>query len=378
MISNNDVKISLKLKKPNDSKHNSSNQTRSPEKPSSSSSSSSLSIGTKNAFFIEGGGTRGVYAIGILKYLFENNPYFNLRDVDIFGGTSVGSFLAAALSLGYQKQDMIEICKIINIADLIDSKYRFMTTAYRFISQGHLYDDTARQEIVKKILDYKIDTIKTHLGIDSVQFRGTDLTFGHLKILISSHPTIYKHLLINAVDISRSDQIFMTSLDDKYTDIKLFDAILASSSIPFVFKPVTLYFYPELNKYGYDLIVDAASTVNCLVDGAVSTGNPLDFFLLNDDNPVFSNYELWLLKFTSEPKYVKIDGISSLLKQTIEYSISGKNDIKMDLIQEHYHINIINLHSHAGTLDIYTVDQVISIIDDIYNKCVTGKLYFNN
>jgi predicted acylesterase/phospholipase RssA len=79
--------------------------------------------GVKNAFFIEGGGTKGVYAIGILKYLFDNNPHFSLADVNIFGGTSVGSYLATALSLGFQKDDMIEISKIIDISKLIDSKY---------------------------------------------------------------------------------------------------------------------------------------------------------------------------------------------------------------------------------------------------------------
>ena len=327
----------------------------------------------KNAFFIEGGGTRGIYAIGILKYLFEPNPYLNLANTNIFGGTSVGSFLATALSLGYDKDDIMELSKTINVANLIDAKYKFMVTAYRFLSQGYLYDDVARQEIVEKILDYKIETIRKHLELN---ITGKNLTFGHLKKLIERHPTIYKHLLINAVDISRSEQIFMTTLNDKYDDITLFDAILASSAIPFVFKAVTLYYYPDTDKYGYDNL--DKSTINCLVDGGVSTGNPLDFFLLRDGKYLNSQYQLWLLKFTSDPKYVKIDGFNSLLTQTVDYLISGKNNIKMNLIEENYHINIINLHSTSGTLDIYTMEQIQTIINDIYNECISGKLYFNN
>lgn len=323
----------------------------------------------RNAFFIEGGGTRGVYAIGILKYLFETNPYFKLDSVDIFGGTSVGSFLATALSLGYQRDDITELVKLINIGDLVDSKYMFIKTAYRFLSKGHLYNDAGRQEIVSKILNYKIDIIKTHLGLTDLV--GTDITFGHLKTLIQNHPHIYNHLLINAVDISRSKQIFMTSLDDKFDHIKIFDAILASSAIPFVFKPVTLHYDSCADRYNYDGI----GTSDCLIDGGVSTGNPLDYFLLNTNQ--YINYNLWLLKFTSEPAYTEIDSVKTLLQQTMEYLVSGKNDIKMDLVSDKFCINTINLHSQAGTLDIYTQEEMQIIIDDIYNQCVAGKLHFD-
>lgn len=330
---------------------------------------------TKNAFFIEGGGTRGIYAIGVLKYLFENNSHLNLDSVNIFGGTSVGSFLATALSMGFQKDDIIQISKIINIADLIDKKYMFMITAYRFCSQGYLYDDIGRQKIICQILDFKIDMIKQHLGLgNDKNFRGKDLTFAHLKTLIALYPNIYKHLLINVVDISRSEQIFMSSLNDKCNDIKLFDAILASSAIPAVFKPVKLYFNPDLDKYNYHNTENSLETY--LVDGGISSGNPLDFFLLNDH--IYSEYELWLIKFVDPPQYTKIDGFISLLKNTIDYLVSGKNNIKMKLVEETYCINTINLHSKAGTFDIYTQPQIQTIIDEVYNQCLTGMLYFDN
>lgn len=334
-----------------------------------------LQQNNKHIFCIEGGGTKGVYAIGVLKYLFETNQYLDIKTVEIFGGTSVGSYLSTALSLGYQKDDILQISKIIDISKLIDSKYMFMMTAYRFVTQGYLYDDLGRQDIIKKILDLKINTIKQHLGLPAdKQLSGKDLTFGDLKKLILTYPDIYKHLLINVVDISRDEQIFMTTLDNKWDDIKLFDAMLSSSSIPFVFKPVSLYYYPSLDKYGYQQT--AESTVDMLVDGGVSTNNPLDYFLLNDDK--FLNYKLWLLKFTSHSHYTKMDGTITLLKQLADYLISGKNDVKMDLIEDEYNINTINLHSSAGTLDIYTQEEIQKIIQDIYVQCSEGKLYFTN
>lgn len=350
----------------------------------------------KNAFFIEGGGTKGVYAIGILKYLFENNPYFNINDVELFGGTSVGSYLAAALSIGYDKNDIESIVKIIDIGSLIDSKYMFMVTLYRFTTQGYLYDDTGRESIVKEIINHKLDDINHNLGFTgSNKLNANNLRFSHLRLLIKNFPHIYKHLLVNTIDINRGKEIIITTLEEKWDNIKLLDALLASSAIPFIFKPTTLYHNPTTNTYSYDKVEDSlpsftlspneqvkvgdclpSFTTNILVDGGTCMNNPLDYFLLNEEK--YSNYNLWLLKFTSQPEYVNINGTFSLLKQLVDYLVSGKNNIKMELIHENYNISTINLHSNAGTLDIYTQDQIKQIIDDIYNQCLDNKLFFGN
>lgn len=327
---------------------------------------------TKNGFFIEGGGTRGIYAIGILKYLFEKNPYFNLTDVHIFGGTSVGSFLSTALSLGFDKDDMVNIIKDIDFGNLIDSKFLFMITLCRFLKQGYLYDDEGRQNIIHLILNYKIDIIKKHLDDPTVNSK--NLTFGHLKILINLYPHIYKHLIINAVDINRGEQIFMCTLDNKFDDIAIFDAIMASSAIPLVFKPLELYYYPDLKLYGYTPSDNA--TRNCLVDGGLDTNNPLDYFLINKN--LCSDYNFWLLKFTNPISHVDIDGIIPSFSRILEYVISIKNNIKTTLIKEKYSINIFNLHLNVGALDIYTSSQIQKIISDIYNKCVSQEIHIEN
>lgn len=327
---------------------------------------------SKNAFIIEGGGTKGVYAIGVLLYLFEDNTYINLSKIDIFGGTSVGSYLATVLSLGCSREDLVAISKIINMSKLIDSKYKLPLTMYRFMTGGHLYNDDGRIDIIQKVLNLRIDAIKKDLGIADEMFGGKDLTFGHVRKLISTYPSTYKHLLINLVDISKNDQIFMTTLNTESDDIKLSHALLGSSAIPFIFKPMILPFDLVTQRYCYE--TKNASTTNHLIDGGVSTNNPLDFFLINEET--YSTYNLWLLKFTTEPSYTKIDGVISLLRQLTGYLVSGKNDIKMDLVQGAYHLNIINLHSNAGTLDIYTRDQIQKIIDDIYKQCLTEKLFF--
>lgn len=325
---------------------------------------------TKYIFAIEGGGTKGVYAIGIIRYLFEENPHIDLRKVEIFAGTSVGSYLAVALSLGYEIEDFMELSKKINTGKIIGNRFLLIAAISKLIFRGYLLRDAGRREVIKKILNHKINNIRKHLFKNN-DFTFKDLTFGHLRTLIESYPKTYKHLLINTVDLNRSEQIFITTLENKWDNIRVMDAMLASSSIPFIFKPITLYYNQETDTYDYQKN-DKTMDIH-LFDGGLSTNNPLDYFLENDDK--YSGYELWLLRFTNQPKYVKIKNIIDLLLHTLEYLISGKNDTKMDMIKNKFNINVINLMCKAGTLDSYNQEEIQKIIENIYNSCIKGELY---
>jgi hypothetical protein len=308
--------------------------------------------------------------LGLIKYLFNTNPYINLSDVNIFGGTSVGSFIATALSIGYNMDDFNKLSSILNINGLVDSKYLCFLTLCRFIKTGYLYKDCGRKTIVQQLLNIRMASIQNDLGlaIDS-----TDLTFGHLKKLITSHPKIYKNLIINMTDINVNQQIFMSTLDDSSSNIKIFDAMLASSAIPFVFEPSILYKYVD-GSYGYENKPE--STINHLIDGGASANSPIDICLLDCD--MFKNYNLWLLKFTDMPKYVKIDGTISMLRQVLEYLINGKNNVKMEMIHHEYKINTIDLKCKSSTLDTFTPEQIVAMNQAIYDKCVSGELHFTN
>ncbi len=333
----------------------------------------SRTTNNENILFIEGGGTKGVFALGILKYLFEPNPYVDLSKINTVGGTSIGSFFAAALSLGYDSIDLQKISEMIDISKIFDNSYLMIPLVYRFISKGYLYDDTGRRDLIQKIINVKIDKIKKHLGRNDI-FEASDLTFGHLKKLIDDYPTVYKNLIINAVDINKSDQIFFTTLDDNSSNIRIIDAILASSSIPFVFKTIELHSKISSNVYHYHKSSNA--TTNNLIDGGVSTNNPLDYVLLNPTK--FQNHTLWLIKFSYEPSYTKIHGTIDMLKHLANYLISGKNDVKMNLIEDQFNINTINLNSTAGTLDFYNQQQIQKIMNEVYQLCLEQKIKFES
>jgi|SRR5579872_107996 len=329
---------------------------------------------TKHAFFIEGGGTKGVYAIGILKYLSDMNPYIKLDGIDLFGGTSIGSYIAAGLSLGCRKDDFDQIAKKIDIADLTDKGYMFAWTMYRFATYGYLYNDGGRRKVISTILNQRNAQIKKHLELpDSTKFDAMDLKIGELRKLIIKYPETYRHLIINTVDLNRNQQLFITTLEDKWDTIKLSDGLLASSALPFVFQPMQFYYDSATDTYSY--IPSATSTLNQLIDGGAATNNPLDYFLIHDNH---HTYNLWLLVFSSAPTYVPLPTTYSVLTRFISFLISGKNDVKTTFIHSHYKINTINLHSNANTLDYYTPAQIQQIIEDIYNQCVSGQIHFES
>lgn len=327
-----------------------------------------INANSKNVFVIEGGGTKGIYAIGILKYLLQKNNYLDLNFIDIFAGTSVGSYLALCLSIGYNNSDFDEIIKIINIKDIFDKNYLFFVTAFRFLNLGHLYSNNGRINIIKILLHHKLDIINLHLNQNlSVE----ELTFGHLNQLINKYPSIYRHLLINTVDISRGQQLFITTLNDKWNHIKIIDALLASSAIPFVFPSVQFYYNHNTLSYSYEYSEN--STINHLIDGSVSTNNPLDYFLI--DNSLYYNYSIWLLKFTCYSQYTSIYNKISLFKQLVNYLLTIKNDVKINLLEKYFNINTINLKVESSILQIYNYETTLNIINNIFQKCISGEIF---
>lgn len=329
----------------------------------------SSQTGVKNAFFIEGGGTKGVHAIGVIKYMFDHPSVLDLRQVKIFGGTSVGSYLATALSLGLDSADMSRLIDVIDIGGLVESKYWMPLTLYRLTSKGHLYDDAGRRRIAESVINLRFDRLRTDLeklGVDDLT-APSDLTFGHLSTLVKHYPDTYKDLLINAVDLNRHKQVFMTSLDENWSQISILDAMLASSAIPFVFKPTDFHYEPYTGIYHSEPIENSLPVT--LVDGATSTNNPLDYFLLNPDD----DYHIWLLKFTAKKSYIRTKTNLEFFRSLIDYLIGGKNDLKSKLLADRCSVNVINLKSTAGTLDLYTTDQVREIVKEIYLQCCDGR-----
>jgi predicted acylesterase/phospholipase RssA len=322
----------------------------------------------QKAFLIAGGGTRGVYAIGLIKYLLGENPILDFKQVRIMAGTSVGSYFAAALSIGYNLEDIDYFVKNFRMDDMVDPKYLFMVSLFRFLRRGYLYNNQGRRRLIQEIINRRSQYLYEDLGehVDASTF-----TLGHLRRLVHKYPDKYRHLIINVFDVSLQEEKFFTTFENNNDDIRLIDILLASSAIPFAFSPVYLYYYQD--GYYYQPIGTSNGQLDCLLDGGLSSISPIDYFLINHHE--FKDYQLWLLEFSGKSKYTPITGDWSLLEQMGNYLTGGKDDIKMELIHQDYHINTINLHCDQETLHIYTHEEIVRIVDQVYQECLEGKIH---
>ena len=307
----------------------------------------------RNAFIIEGGGTKGVYAVGILRYLMEENPVLDLSTVDVVGGTSIGGIIAAGLALGLNWSAIAEIMIDIHLEDLRDPRYMAPVSLTRLLTSGYAFRGAAREETVRLVLE------KANV---------TDITFGELAAKCNTESGYnYRHLIMNAVDLNHGRQVFMSSLDASWHKIRIRDAMLATSAIPFIFKHTTLYF--DGSCYNYD-----TGEICRLIDGGLDTNNPLDYFILHS---ALRDHKIWLLQFREDGTYDESVGLWSMIRQVYRFLLS-KTNIKMKFIEQSYNINTLNLKLNASSLRIYSQQEIQEIISSVYDKCRIGDYSFRN
>ena len=168
---------------------------------------------------LSGGGIRGAVHIGVLKALEENNI-----KIDIIGGTSSGSLVAALYAMGYSPIHIYELFKrygkeitnvgassIINGVGGYIVKKKFNISG---ISDGkaieELYNEFASRKNIFKMSDIKMPIVIPAIDIGD----GKEYVFTNRKS-------------------KKSNKIY-----DKYiTDIPIGSAVRASSSFPGVFCP---------------------------------------------------------------------------------------------------------------------------------------------
>lgn len=322
-----------------------------------------------NIFFIEGGGTKGIYAIGVIKYLFESNPYFDISKIHTVGGTSAGALIATALSLSYDKSEIENMADSIDFSTVIDPYWKLPLTVVRFLFTNNLYGDKSRQNIIKNIIKLKIKQIQEDLVDPTITVK--NLTFGNLRELVSKYPTKYKNLIINAADISIGQQVFFTTTEPKNNHIKILDALLATSAIPFVFKSTNLYRYDD-GTYGYHKTDD--SSLNILVDGGLASNDPFDYILLNVEK--YTKNKFWFLRFDDNSGYRQVSGLISKIKTVVAFILNTNTDIKLGIVEEQLGVNVINLGLSAGPFDLYSKYETKKIIGDIYSECTKQQIKF--
>ena len=234
-----------------------------------------------NDLFIGGGGYSGFHFIGALEYIHQKN----LLDLKNFYGTSIGALIGTLYISGTEPKSMINMFQKIKLEDIV--KYEFTNI------QNGLLDDSLLDTLVSFVTDkYKAD-------INLYEF--SKIT----KVNIN----------IYATNVTKNEYTCLSN--ETNPEVKLKDALKASMSIPFLFKPVeinseiyidgcckNLYGSPpkEIFIRGYSIILNNKSDgylfqVMCSV---FTREPPRSTFLIKIENEVDANVYLNLDKMRSK------------------------------------------------------------------------------
>jgi predicted acylesterase/phospholipase RssA len=180
---------------------------------------------------LSGGGVRGLYYLGFMKY-YESR----LEEFKNLVGTSIGSFYAAAIAIGYKSEELRP--HVINIIDYTKVKN---IQIFSFLSNLGLDDATNLEHYIKKMIRDKI-------GRKDITFLQVYTEFG-------------KTIVIPVVCIQTKQVLYLSK--DTFPHLKVWKAIRMSMSVPFLFKP---YVYRGLSY----------------VDGGIKHNFAIDLYNSND------------------------------------------------------------------------------------------------
>jgi NTE family protein len=219
-----------------------------------------------NDLCIGGGGYSGLSFIGCLEYLDKNN----LLELKNFHGTSIGSLIGVAYLLGIKPISMLNHILKLNFQDI--AKYDF-----KHLESFHIIDD--------KLLDNLINLLNINENVSQLSIKQ-----------ISDKTGI--NINVYATNVTTNTY---TSFNNRETpDVKIIDAIKASMSIPFLFKPVeinnnlyidgcckNIYGLPPEDIYvcGYTIVLKGSesSYVNDVIKTMLNRPKPRTTFLIKCD-----------------------------------------------------------------------------------------------
>lgn len=180
-----------------------------------------------NNLVLSGGGVRGLYYLGFIKYYGERIKQFkNLV------GTSIGSFFVVAIALGYNNEELK-----LHVENTMDYSKVKNIQLFSFLSNLGLDDASKLEHCIKKMIRDKIGR--------------KDITF------IQLYKEYGKNVIIPVVCIQTKQVLYLSK--DTYPHMKIWKAIRMSMSVPFLFKP---YVYRGLSY----------------VDGGIKHNFPIDLY----------------------------------------------------------------------------------------------------
>lgn len=234
----------------------------------------------KVGMVLSGGGIRGIAHLGVIKALEEMNI-----KVDIISGTSVGAIIGAFYAAGMHPDDILEVGLKLN-------KWQAFSPAW---SRSGLLKMNFLKNILTKNLPVK--------------------SFSELK----------KELIISATKLGNAKTHYFTEGD-------LIDSILASASIPVVFKPF---------RIGDTKYVDGGVVNNLPVEPLLGKCDKLIGVLCNPIDQQFAKVNLKSM-------------IERVMLITINTNTYSRREL-CDIILEPPELRTINVFSFDKILEIFNI-----------------------
>ena len=234
-----------------------------------------------NDLFIGGGGYSGVIFIGALEYIHQKK----LLDLKNFYGCSIGSLIGCLYICGFAPKSILSKFLDLNLEEIV--KYDFNNLP----SENYIIDDDLLDTLIGFLWEYH-----------------------EFDVTLSQFSNIHK-VNVNIYTTNITKNLYTNFNNKDFPDVKLKDALKASMSIPFLFKPVNingemyidgccknLYGSPPAEVYirGYSLILNSISINKSYVANVMSSMltrvKPRSTFLIECNNILNPNTYLNLNK----------------------------------------------------------------------------------
>ncbi len=201
----------------------------------------------KVGLVLSGGGAKGISHIGLIKVLEDNNI-----PIDYVTGTSIGAIVAGLYAAGYSPEEMVNLFE--------SDEFRLWSTGK--MEKDDLYYFKNKDELpdwIKVDVTKKDDKIKVIFPMNFIPERQMDFAFMQLMAQTTAAcEGNFDDMMVPfrcvATDIYHSRAITLKSGD-------LGEAIRASMTVPFVFKPIkrdgnVLFDGGIVNNFPADIMID--------------------------------------------------------------------------------------------------------------------------
>jgi NTE family protein len=169
-------------------------------------------------FVFEGGGIRGIAFGGAIYYMEKHNL---IKQIKRFAGSSAGSIVAAALSVGYTGKEIIKILRDTDFKKFEDDSWGVVGDLYRIMTKFGVYKGEAFEEWFETVLGDKTGNPNiTFLEVYKIYGNELAITGTCLNTCETHyyHWTTYPNMPVKkAVRISMSIPVFFASVKENNT-----------------------------------------------------------------------------------------------------------------------------------------------------------------